>query len=77
MSIFKASKPPQATPVGGPTPDPIEQNIEVADAATAEKDRVAESGEDDGKKTEEAKAKEKPKAELGNYFVSATSPQFD
>lgn len=73
MSIFKTTQSPQAAPAASTPADPIEPNIQVANAATAEKDRVAEAGEDDEKKPEP----KKPSAELGNYFVSLISPPLE
>ena len=66
MAIFKKSKP--SPPSASVAADAIEQNVQVVEAATTEKDQVAESA---GKKEEnEVKdEKKKPKASLGNYFV--------
>lgn len=57
--------------------DAVEQNIQVVENATAEKDRVAESAQDNKKNdVEDKKEKKKPTASIGNYFVSVGARKF-
>jgi ATP-binding cassette subfamily B (MDR/TAP) protein 1 len=74
MAIF--GKPKASPPSASIATDAIEQNIQVLENATGEKDRVAESPQSEEKKDDlDEKAKKKPTASLGNYFVRVTELQ--
>ena len=71
MAIFGKSKAPP--PSASVATDAIEQSIQVAEDAGAEKDRVAESAQDRENGTvgdQKEKEKEAAQASLVNYFVS-------
>ncbi|KAF2262188.1 leptomycin B resistance protein pmd1 [Lojkania enalia] len=66
MAIFKSSKP--VRPKASVATDAVEQDIQIASAASTEKDLVAETAENKGTNDVKDKEKKKPQAGLGNYF---------
>ena len=76
MAIFGKTKvsPPSASVAA----DAVEQNAQILENTTGEKNAVADSARNDEKKDvldKKEKEKKKPTATLGNYFVSVGGPK--
>jgi hypothetical protein len=74
MAIFGKTK--ASPPSASVATDATEQNAQILENTTGEKNIVAESAQNDERKDVlDEKEKEKPTASLGNYFVSLESLQ--
>ena len=74
MAIFGKTKvsPPSASVAA----DAVEQNAQILENTTGEKNTVTDSARNDEKKDVlDKKEKKKPTATLGNYFVSVGDPK--